>query len=100
MTEETYYQKNREKQLALAKTYQDAHRDYYKAYNKIYYQKNKDKIRVRQKENKQITRQKNPKKSHAKKQEPPPPTPTLSVVETMALPPIIIQTGSITVSFD
>lgn len=111
MSEETqtYYQKNREKQLKLAKEYQDKNRDYYKAYNRVYYQKNKEKLKAKHKEyflqNQQKIqkdyREKYYPKHYAKvKQEPAPPQPIqLSVVETMALPPIIIQSGEVIVSF-
>jgi hypothetical protein len=42
--EETYYQKNRVRQLALAKKYQDEHREKYRAYNRTYYMLHKEKL--------------------------------------------------------
>ena len=43
MTEETYYQRNKEKCLAQSKAYLVANREKYKEYHRAYYQLNKEK---------------------------------------------------------
>jgi hypothetical protein len=43
MTEETYYQRNKEKCLAQSKAYLAANREKYKEYHRAYYQLNKEK---------------------------------------------------------
>jgi hypothetical protein len=46
----TYYQINREKQLAQANLYQKSHRDQAKVYWKTYYLKNKEALKVKHRE--------------------------------------------------
>lgn len=48
-TKETYYQLNREKQLALANLYQQRNRERAKTYWKTYYSKNKDVLKEKHK---------------------------------------------------
>lgn len=46
MAEESYYARNRERQLALAKAYRESHKEKYRAYQKEYYLKHKEKKRA------------------------------------------------------
>lgn len=107
---QSYYQRNRERQLALAKEYRTKNREKYRAYWKIYYQENKDVLREKHKQyvrkNKTrinfLNRTKYYPTHQAKKQEEPvaPAVPSIMQrVEEQQIP-MTIDRGSFTISWD
>jgi hypothetical protein len=112
MTEETqtYYQRNKERQLALAKLYRDKNREKYREYWKAYYQENKQSLLEKRKEyarkNRDRIYQKNrtvyyPRHQAKKKNAPPEPLPEV-LSPTVHLPQwtLVVSRGDHLVSFD
>jgi hypothetical protein len=108
---QSYYQRNRERQLALAKEYRQKNREKYRAYWKIYYQEKKDILREK---HKQYVRKNNTRlnflnrtkyypKHQTKKQDeirsPTIPTIMQRVEEEQTIP-MTIDRGNFTLSFD
>ena len=112
MSEETqsYYQRNKERQLALAKVYREKHKEKYRTYWQTYYLANKQSLLEKRKEyarkNRDRIYQKNrtvyyPRHQAKKKNEVPPPLPEV-LSPTVPLPQwtLIVSHGDHSVSFD
>jgi D-lyxose ketol-isomerase len=107
---QTYYAKNRERQLALAKAYRDANKEKMKGYWKKYYQENKhtlkDKHREYVRKNRDVINRKNrtiyyPKHQAKKKEESPPEVPVdLNPTVEMPMWTMIVSPGNHCVSFE
>ena len=102
--EETYYSKNREKQLALAKKYREEHREEYLAWQKNYYAENRARILRNRKTKRKGIKEKLPKKpsqkkgsEHLTKDEI---VYELVVADGSAEPSFIRQAGNFTISWD
>ena len=111
MSEETktYYERNREKQLAQAKQYRDKNKARYTAYWKTYYLANKTKLLEKRKQyardNKEKIYEKNrtvyyPKHQQKKKDEPITLPAVLSPMEEVPRYTLVKTEGNIEVRFD
>ena len=108
--EKSYYERNKARQLALAKEYRLKNREKYRAYWKIYYQENKDVLREKHKEyvRKNTTRlnflhrTKYYPAHQAKKQDEATPQQIPSIMQRVEEQqvPMTIDRGNFTISFD
>lgn len=108
---ESYYSRNRDKQLALATAYRNAHKEQYKQYWKTYYEKNKSVLLKKRaqyaRKNKEkiyykyktIYYPRHQQKNKNQIQDPVPAT-APETTEVPSLPPILIFRGNHTVSFE
>lgn len=107
---ESYYSRNRERQLELAKKYRAEHAEQYKTYWVTYYQKNKDELKVKHRNYVRNNREKINQKQRTiyykrhqakKKGETPEPLPSvLSPTVEMPMWAMKVSTGNHLVSFE
>lgn len=97
--EQTYYQKNKARQLALAKDYRQKHLDYYKTYWQTYYQENKSTLQQKQRERRWKRSTKKEQKTFLKTQKAVAPL-VLDTVQEVTTIPMTIDRGNYTISWD
>lgn len=107
---QSYYQRNRERQLELAKKYREANKEKMKDYWVSYYQKNKDTLKVKHRDyvrkNKDLINRKNrtvyyKRHQQKKKCEPVEPLPSvLSPTVEMPMWTMIVSPGDHLVTFE
>lgn len=114
MSDDTWYERNKEKAKAAAKAYREANKEKFKAYFKEYYQAHKDKLRERHKLwarenrdrlhalNREVYRPRAKARRQALQIDPlPRGRPPLPITPLPPPPPpLVIERGTISVTFD
>lgn len=110
MPEETYYQKNKDRQLALAKKYREEHKEQYQSYYKTWYLANREKVLEKRKEYARKNKEKIYEKyrtiyyprHQAKKEEAAPPSLPVVLSPHVELPryTMFVTEGTVEVRFD